>query len=237
MALFHNPWGKGSQEQDKWFKNLWSHKSATMDDPFPTIDSWEVRTSGTYSKDNLASVVEGCRREGWPDLGVDINPTGWGNAIELRVNIKDHKEGFSYDIKRTKEFAIWQKIDDVWVKAKLSPQNEDVTSDDNEQNDEYLIPQLDKTTSLYYIYDSDRPGVGGSFYNPKAKIYSLTANFVESLEITHDANGETITDPKTQNWYHRLYIYIDNTGQGGRRLDPNKSVIAAGAGSLEQPTD
>lgn len=102
---------------------------------------------------------------------------------------------------------------------------------------EYLIPQLDKTTSLYYIYDSDRPGVGGSFYNPKAKIYSLTANFVESLEITHDANGETITDPKTQNWYHRLYIYIDNTGQGGRRLDPNKSVIAAGAGSLEQPTD
>ena len=234
---FNNPWGKGSKKHDRWFKNLWSPSSASIEDAFPTTESWEVKTSETYSSDNQADMVVACRNAGWPDLGVNINPSGWGNAIEIQINIKDHKHGFSYNIKRSKEFVIWQKFDDGWQKLELSPENRGVTDDDGKETDEYVVTIEDKTTGLFHIYDTDRPGTGGKFWTPGAKIYSLTANFIESLEITRDVNTEVSTDPKTQNWYSRVYVYIDHDGQGGRRMDESKSMIAAGTGSFDEPTD
>lgn len=234
---FKNPWGQGSKKHDRWFKNPWSPNSASMEDSFPTIESWEVKTSGTYSADNQADMVVACRNSGWPNLGVNINPTGWGNAIEIRINLKDHKEGFSYNIKRSKEFSIWQKIDNEWQKLELSVENRGITDDDDKETDEYVVPIIDKATGLYHIYDTDRPGTGGPFWTPGAKIYSLSANYVESLEITRDANSEIITDQKTQNWYMRVYVYIDNDGPGGRRMDDAKSTIISGIGSLDKPTE
>lgn len=227
MGTFKNPWGKSTDGHDKWFGNRWSPDSASATDEFPIVDHWEIKNQGIVSSDNKSALAAQASL-----LGLDADPTGWSNGIEFKVFIRDHTPGFSYDMKRVKQWVIWEKIGNEWKKTSDFSTK---SSDDNSNTDEYLIPQLDQASGLYYIYSMDRPGIGGQhFWTKGASIFCLTANFEESVSITRDLDKEEVNDPTTQMWYCRIYL---NVTEQERSMNKQKSFIGSGQGSLEQPTD
>ena len=234
---FKNPWGNGSDEHDKWFKNLWTPDSAKFEDVFPSVDHWDINT-GTVSEDNKCYIATTL---GVSKLGLDCDPSGWSNGIELKAFIKNHKKGFSYDITRMKEYALWEKIDDVWTKD-MSASSTRPEDDDTPQNkDEYLVPQSSMSSDLHYIYSMDRPGVGsgprGSFWSKGCKIFVWTWNMIETVHITKDLDRSFVDDTLTQKWCCHLYININHEGPGGRSMDMALSYIGAGHKRLDSPAN
>jgi hypothetical protein len=230
MGNFNNPWGKGSDGHDRWFKNPWRHDNDSVvldDDLIPSIDHWEIKNSGSTSPDNkclLAKVGKATK------LGLDCDPRGWSNGIELKAFILNHKEGFFYEIRRTKIWVIWEKVGDEW---KLTSPEPELASDDGGNTDEYLIPQETDPKGMHYIYSMDRPMISGPrFWTTGASVLVYTLQFEESVIIY--SKDKSVDDPMTQSWYCRIYL---NVTEEKRTMNFDKSYIGAGTISLEKPTD
>ncbi|MFL5763991.1 MAG: hypothetical protein ACJ77K_08630 [Bacteroidia bacterium] len=208
----------------------------------PEIASWEFRNEkgASSSPDNNCATCPIILGVNSPD------DRYFTNGIEMKANIKGHRQGYVYDIKRKFDRIFWEKIPmkdgSEWVKT---GKNKNV-SDDATNNDEELFPQTkdgnedEKTnpSKEYYIYSKDRPAIGKLRPQEKQNATEVifASNFIESVQIIN-LNKKLFSshiDKKTFHWHCLIHL---KKGEAGWIMDESRSSIGDGHISLGQPTD
>jgi hypothetical protein len=229
MGNFNNPWGKGSDGHDRWFKNPWKHDNDNEfieTETFPTIDHWEIKTSGSTSEDNNCLV---CPKS----LG--INAADFSIGIELKAFIAKHRDVFLYNIRRHATLIFWENsAKDGWVKKEYP-----TYIDDRVNTDEMLRPQTSDQTEnadkLYYIYveDSPKPIIPPNQIADATAVVIIT-NMEEFVAMKSTKTDSVIQDPNTQKWNTRMYLSLSG---GEWTMDAGKSSLGPGFANTDTPTD
>lgn len=184
----------------------------------PSINSWDLRNSGSTAPDNCATAAPG-------GLGVDTAFYGAGsftNGIELQILINDDEPGATYDVKRTKERAVWQLVGGAWsLVGSYQPAG---TDDDRSQADECLTPSI-RPPLLPYIYSFDEPGFRSTAaFSASATEAVYKGSFFETVEIVPAAGGG-MTSGNFFEWHSIAWL----TKAGGSwAFDPARSEIGPG---------
>jgi|GEM_PF-4178824 hypothetical protein len=227
--VFKNPWGKGSAKHDRWFSDPWdaNKTSGLQDETVPIVDSWQIKTAGKTSDDNIC---ENCPQ----NLGVNSDPAGYYNGIELKVFVLNHKKGYLYNISRIASQKIWELMPNgAW---ELTGEHKPYL-DDRSNRDEVLTPirsdPEDTVKKLRHLYVQDQPGFSGKPNMKQDAIAVLfLATFEEYLLIKNEQTTKVIKDVTTQLWHSKIYLKFEN---GTWTWDLTKSEIGAGAISLDAP--
>jgi hypothetical protein len=193
----------------------------------PRITSWDFRasTSDATAPDNCAPGLQ----IGAVKLGVDSKQYGPGsftNGVELRANIADHQEGTKYDIKRTKEASVWEKVASTWNNRHYEGPGAD---DDPDNMDECLTPS--RNPPPLHIYSLDGPGLTDvAWADPAATEIVAKWTFFENVDITPPIGVGVETIPFA--WHSIVWL---TKHDGTWTMDKKRSEIARGKIKVDTP--
>jgi hypothetical protein len=178
----------------------------------PNVTVGNFRNRGAVTPENRC---ESCPQI--PSLGVD--PTHGANFMELRGDISGHRPDALYDFKRTKEVAIWMRLDGAWQSQDYSPPG---SLDDNSWADEDVVPKDNR------IYSIDGPGGHMPIpmaVPPKVEGGVYKGNFVESVNVKV-GNGPWTQSSNLFEW-HSMTTF-ERGPDGIMRRTPKNNEIEPG---------
>ena len=200
----------------------------------PRVTAVKFVNRGKSHPDNCAVA---CRnmRHGRCELGVGVDGTG-ANFMELQFTINGHREGFTYDIKRTRRNSLWERRGGVWTCLEYQPTG---TLDDHANDDESLTPRRNK------IFAVDRPGfaktrlpkLAGHIFTTAPRVYThadatevvLRASFDEWVNARPSENVDwTPIGPDPHVFWHNI-IWMIRNAKNQWVLDKARSEIELGS--------
>jgi hypothetical protein len=155
-----------------------------------------------------------------PTLGPD--PGSGQNFMELRGDITGHRPDALYDFKRTREVAVWQRVNGTWEHPEGKPYDPPGTLDDASADDEDPVPKNDR------IYTLDGPGLNQpmpALAPPEFEGGVYKGNFVESVNVKV-GNGPWTPSSDSFPW-HSLFTF-ERGKDGIVRRTPKDNEIKPG---------
>jgi hypothetical protein len=200
----------------------------------PRVTAVKLVNRGKSHPDNCAVA---CRnmRHGRCELGVGVDGTG-ANFMELQFTITGHRDGFTYDIKRTRRNSLWERRGGVWTRLEYQPTG---TLDDHANDDECRIPERNR------IFAVDRPGfvrtrlpaLAGHLFTTAPRVYThvdatevvLRASFDEWVNARPSESVDwTPIGPDPHVFWHNI-IWMTRNAKNEWVLDKARSEIELGS--------
>jgi hypothetical protein len=187
----------------------------------PSVTVGNFRNTGPASPENRSELAQEI-----PGLGIDAN-TGL-NIMEVRGDITGNVDKVQYDFRRTKENAIWRKVNGSWNRLRYVPPG---TDDDSLNRDESLTPLNG------HIYALDGPGLpelsaplGPQTDDAEEAVY--LASFLESVEARVPPAGWTRVSNELA-WHSVTWLERPG-GAGAWSRKAGKNEIELGALKIGQ---